>query len=255
MGGPALNAVARWHRSRWSTVTAFQFLAVGALGAEAQEPLHSRGEAVSWRVNRAGDPGVLSGLVLTDHGTPFEGALVFVDGHASTTARTDEDGRFTMTPPKAGEWLVRIMGGTTVEVSETLLIPHDRGVFLVAILQSWRRGHLCDGFACLGKDCDDLNVEVLDDETGLAPEGEVTLRLEQAGQFWENHTVLEPLSLPNIGLGRRVESRGKHSIVIRAEGYEEWRVDDIHLELVPGCTDHLLNRDHVARLKRSGPDA
>ncbi len=214
---------------------------------ETQERLESWGSGSAWRVSAGVPAGTIAGLVLNWDGEPLRGAQVSLVG-ARPWALTDEDGRFSLTPPFGGRWELQLSYLGAVALDVEVVVPWDHGVFVTAMLHRLLMHGLC-GYGILG--LDDLNIRVRDAGTGGEFEGLVTLRLEHETGDWTNRVELKPDAPPygRMGLGRRIETEGLHSIEISAPGYQRWRVDDVFLRQVPGCTLRLLNRDHEAWLE------
>lgn len=218
----------------------------------AQGALQSFGNSVAWRVSPTVPAGSVSGLILSDRGTPVEGAQVTIEG-GRVGATTRPDGTFTLVHSVGREAQLRIMALGWREVRETLVLPADHGVFMTAILQIHSMHDLCYEIIVVGgTSLGDLAVQVVDAVTGLPPDAVVTLRVEHETGTFENAVPFTPEDTHRrLGLGRDIETEGSHSIEVSAPGYRTWRLEDVRLELIPGCMPNLLNRFHRAELIRA----
>lgn len=225
-------------------------LAILVLAAPAvaqHHTLESLGTGIAWRVTREVQEGTISGLVLTGAGRPLEGALISLNG--SGKAMSDSDGAFSVKPDNGGDWEIRVRYIGYVGAVGTVTVPWDHGIFVTAILQP--SSLLCGLVVCGGTVCGDLDIQIIDSNTGRVPEATVTVRAEHEGGIAMTNTVVLHGGSPHdgrIGLGRRVEPDGIYTISVTAEGYETWRTEGVDLRQVPGCASRLLNGSHVARL-------
>jgi hypothetical protein len=233
-------------------VLAAVLMTAGAWHPLEAQNLESLGSGVAWRVSQDVTAGSVSVRVLTGSGQPLEGAMVQLAGADGGAGLTDAEGTFELSPPFAGTWELRITMIGYPRTREEILVPWDYGVLAVAVLQPI--SYLCHSVVCRGTVCSDLNIRVIDSTTERPPTGEVTVRIEhEEGRVMDNTVELRPAAPPygSVGLGRSIEEPGFYNITVLADGYEPWTIEQVYLQLVPGCTPKLLNRDHVARLRPS----
>lgn len=219
------------------------------LNADGQD-LNNLGTAVAWRVSAAVPGGHVGGRVIGSHGQPLHGVMVTVVG-AEVHAVTDSGGMYTIAPQVPGAVALRfqIIGFRSVE--DTIVVPWDRGVFAVTIMDVATMHGLCSEIVVpVADDPRDLKLAIVDSVSGAPLTGRVEIRLEHASGTIANEVDLNPRGFGRVqaGVGRPVTTRGVHQIRVTAPGYHPWTSGDVMLDLVPGCIPMLLNREHVVRL-------
>lgn len=248
------RAKGRCKRRQWLvTLVAVLVLPLSSRDLAAQGSVEAWGNGVAWRVSDEVPAGTISGLVLSPEGMPLEGASISVVGRQMRVG-SDPDGRFTLSPPFAGDWELEIWHSRFGPVGATIAVPWDYGVFVAVILQQRRGIHgLCDRLIVRRRGSshdDDLNIQVVDSVTGIPPETTIEVRVEHESGVWVNrvHLDLDRNPYGYVGLGRPIDTEGLHYIEVSAVGYRTWRVEDVELRLMPGCRPMLLNRDYEVRL-------
>jgi len=220
--------------------------------AAAQPSSQYLGNPLAWEVLFEGPEFQISGLVLTKTGTPLGRALVSVDG-VGTLGATDSSGRFTVTVPDAGEWIVRISSLGSLPFEQVFVMPSGSNIQMVVMLED--RASACGVRACGGPGgCEDLEVRVFDATTGRPPPVEVTLRVEHASGSREatyRYSGSDPDAGPylSLGLGGRLATAGFHNLEVTAPGYAPWRRERVWLEVTRGCDPILVGRLHEVRLE------
>jgi len=202
------------------------------------------GEPVAWQVHFEGPAYVVSGLTLDADGAPRGNVLVSIEGTDLGTV-TDPEGRFELSVPGAGDWVIvlRALGFTPIQ--HTMTVPQGANVRILALLHR-SGGGVCALRICR-TNCKDLEIEVLNAETGERIDTDVTVRLEHETGAWSHTQGLDP-SFPVFGLQRDIETQGFHDIEVSAPGYHPWRIEGAWMELTNECHPRLVGRRHVVHL-------
>jgi len=120
-------------------------------------------------------------LTLDADGAPRGNVLVSIEGTDLGTV-TDPEGRFELRVPGAGDWAIVLRALGFAPIQHTMTVPQGANVRILALLHR-SGGGVCALRICR-TNCKDLEIEVLNAETGERIDTDITVRLEHETGAW-----------------------------------------------------------------------
>lgn len=220
----------------------------------AAQPISARPDlGVRWSTSSTTPPLEVHGVVINaDTGEGLQSAQVYFEG-TGVGALTNQDGRFQLTAPRAGQFRLAVELIGYRRTIGTIALDEDVGVaVLVATAQQPISN--CGLIICAYPGCESgVRVEVRAFDTGLAPEGEITLAV-RAGDRSATTTGYAPArdtlylrqhstspefqasfdstvaQMPaRLFTGGDISPYGPFDVTVSAQSYTPWTASDVWL--------------------------